>query len=189
MKRGISKSYELWLSTICALCPWSELNPFLLAFVTGMLLLYPMRKTETLASLRNAVALVGFARSALNLQAQDATISAPDVMPVLNSCAAIEDRTARETCSNQGIMQHVINTLEYPKEAQKQGIEGTVIVKFIIDKAGNVSKTLVLKGPEELAPAAQQVVQLLPGFTPGRHGGIPVNVELVLPIRFALSDD
>ena len=58
-----------------------------------------------------------------------------------------------------------------------------------INKTGQVDKTLVLKGPEELSKAAQEVVRSLPGFTPGLHKENPVNVELVLPIRFALSDD
>jgi TonB family protein len=116
-------------------------------------------------------------------------MNAPEVMPVLNSCALIEDRTERETCSNQGIMEHIINKLEYPKEAREAGVEGTVIVKFIIDKTGQVSKTSAVKGPGELSKAAQQVVRLLPGFTPGLYKDRPVDVEMVLPIRFTLSED
>ena len=123
------------------------------------------------------------------LSAQNATEKIPEVMPVLNSCAMIEDRSERETCSNQGIMEHIINKLNYPKDAQKAGIEGTVIVKFVIDKTGQVSDTKVMKGPEALSKAAESVVRDLPGFTPGLQNSKPVNVELILPIRFALSDD
>jgi protein TonB len=86
-------------------------------------------------------------------------------------------------------MEHIIGKLEYPPAAQSAGIEGTVVVKFIINKTGQVDKTMVLKGPEELSKAAQEVVRSLPGFTPGLHKEKPVNVELVLPIRFALSGD
>ena len=86
-------------------------------------------------------------------------------------------------------MEHIINKLQYPEAAQQAGIEGTVIVKFIIDKRGQVSEAKVLKGPEALSKAAETVVRGLPGFTPGTQNGKPVNVELVLPIRFALSDD
>ena len=160
-----------------------------LAFVRGMLFLYTMRTLETLAPVRFALVLICAITLSVSGQAQDAVMNAPEVMPVLNSCALIEDRTERETCSNQGIMEHIIGKLEYPSAAQSAGIEGTVVVKFIINKTGQVDKTLVLKGPEELSKAAQQVVRSLPGFTPGLHKGKPVNVELVLPIRFALSDD
>ena len=89
----------------------------------------------------------------------------------------------------QGIMEHIINKLQYPQDAQKAGVEGTVVVKFVINKKGQVSETKVLEGPQELTKSAQSVIRGLPGFTPGTQNGKPVNVELVLPIRFALSDD
>ena len=100
-----------------------------------MLLLYIMRKFETLA--------LFLVLLSVEVQAQDTPMNAPEVMPVLNSCALIEDRTERETCSNQGIMEHIINKLQYPEAAQQAGIEGTVIVKFIIDKRGQVSLSLI----------------------------------------------
>ena len=113
-----------------------------------MLLLYIMRKIETPASFHLATLAICFMLFSLRVQAQDAPMNAPEVMPVLNSCALIEDRTERETCSNQGIMEHIINKLEYPEAAQNAGIEGTVVVKFVINKTGQVDKTLVLKGPK-----------------------------------------
>lgn len=154
-----------------------------------MLLLYIMRKIDTLAPLRTAFAGICLILSSMSMQAQDKPVNTPEVMPVLNSCALIEDRTERETCSNQGIMEHIINKLQYPQDAQKAGVEGTVVVKFIINKKGQVSETKVLEGPKELTKSAQSVVRGLPGFTPGTQNGKPVDVELVLPIRFALSDD
>ena len=154
-----------------------------------MCLLYTMRLTPTLSSFRIAFAGLFCLLSSLGLTAQDDAVLAPEVMPVLNSCAIIEDRTERETCSNQGIMEHIINKLQYPEAAKKAGIEGTVVVKFVIDKTGRVSETKVMKGPEELSKAAEAVIKGLPGFTPGLQNGKPVNVELVLPIRFALSND
>ena len=120
--------------------------------------------------------------------AQNEAVKSPEVMPVLNSCAGIEDRTERETCSNQSIMEHVMNKLIYPEDAKAAGIEGTVFVRFIVDKTGQVAEAKVVKGPEELSKSAVRVVSELPGFTPGLQDGKPVNVEFVLPIRFALSE-
>ena len=73
-----------------------------------MLFLYSMRTFETLAPKRFALVLICCATLSVSGQAQDAPMNAPEVMPVLNSCALIEDRTERETCSNQGIME--VNT-------------------------------------------------------------------------------
>jgi TonB family protein len=148
-----------------------------------------MQSTPTFSSSRLAFAAVFCLALSTGLIAQDVAVLSPEVMPVLNSCAIIEDRAERETCSNQGIMEHIINKLDYPQAAKKAGIEGTVVVKFVIDKTGRVSETKVMKGPEELSKAAQAVVKELPGFTPGLQKGKPVNVELVLPIRFALTND
>ena len=120
--------------------------------------------------------------------AQTEVVKAPEVMPVLNSCAMIEDRTERETCSNQGMLEHIMNKLIYPENAQEAGIEGTVFVQFIVNDRGQVSEAKALKGPEALTKAAVSVVQELPGFVPGIQKGKPVNVEFVLPIRFALRD-
>ncbi len=120
--------------------------------------------------------------------AQTEVVKAPEVMPVLNSCAMIEDRTERETCSNQGMLEHIMNKLIYPENAQEAGIEGTVFVQFIVNDRGQVSEAKALKGPEALTKAAVRVVQELPGFVPGIQKGKPVNVEFVLPIRFALRD-
>ena len=99
-----------------------------------MLFLYTMRTLETLAPVRFALVLICAITLSVSGQAQDAVMNAPEVMPVLNSCALIEDRTEREACSNQGIMEHIIGKLEYPPAAQSAGIEGTVVVKFIINK-------------------------------------------------------
>ena len=85
-----------------------------LAFVRGMLFLYTMRTLETLAPVRFALVLICAITLSVSGQAQDAVMNAPEVMPVLNSCALIEDRTERESCSNQGIMEHIIGKLEYP---------------------------------------------------------------------------
>lgn len=148
-----------------------------------------MRLTPSLCSVRLPFAAIFCVIASLGLTAQDDALQAPEVMPVLNSCAIIEDRAERETCSNQGIMEHIINKLAYPESAKAAGIEGTVVVKFVIDKTGRVSDTKVMKGPEALSKAAMEVVRELPGFTPGLQNGKPVYVELVLPIRFALSND
>ena len=122
-------------------------------------------------------------------RAQQDVVTTPDVAPVLNSCAMIEDRTERETCSNQGMMEHIMNKLIYPEDAQQAGIEGTVFVQFVIDQRGQISEAKAMKGPEALTKAAVRVVKELPGFVPGMQKGKPVDVEYVLPIRFALPNE
>ena len=75
----------------------------MLAFIRGMSFLYTMRTLETLDPVRFALVLMCCITLSVSGQAQDAPMNAPEVMPVLNSCALIEDRAERETCSNQSL--------------------------------------------------------------------------------------
>ena len=47
-----------------------------------------------------------------------------------------------------------METLPYPEEARKKGIEGKVMLNIVVDATGNVSKVNALSGPQELVPAA-----------------------------------
>ena len=115
-------------------------------------------------------------------------VKVAEVMPVLETCASIDDRTERETCSNAGIMEHIIANLDYPELARENNIEGTVYVEFVVNQKGYVSSVEIARGPDLLQKAAIKVVQSLPSFKPGTNHGKPVNVQYVLPIRFALGE-
>jgi TonB family protein len=85
-------------------------------------------------------------------------------------------------------MEHIIANLDYPELAREKNIEGTVYVEFVVNQKGYVSSVEIVRGPSLLQKAALTVVQSLPGFKPGTNQGKPVNVQYVLPIRFALGE-
>jgi TonB family protein len=115
-------------------------------------------------------------------------VEVAEVMPVLESCAALEDRTERETCSNQGMMEYIMGNLTYPQIARDKGIEGTVYVQFVVTKKGSIGSVEIVRGPDLLQKAAFSVIQSLPKFIPGTDQGKTVDVQYVLPIRFALGE-
>lgn len=79
-------------------------------------------------------------------------------------------------------------TPEYPEFARRAGIEGRVIVQFVVDERGNVTDPVVVRSPNELlSEAALAEVQTL-RFTPGQSGGRPVKVRFSLPVTFRLRD-
>lgn len=85
------------------------------------------------------------------------------------------------------MMAFIKKTIVYPELAKKAGVEGTVVVRFVVDKDGNVSSATVLKGigagcDEE----AVRVVQKMKGWTPGKQNGKSVSVQVSVPIRFKL---
>jgi len=79
-----------------------------------------------------------------------------------------------------------IVTPEYPPEAMKKKIIGRVIVKVLVDKAGNVEETEVVSGPEILREAALKAAQSF-RFRPGKHAGERRKVWMIMPIDFDLK--
>lgn len=82
------------------------------------------------------------------------------------------------------------NNLKYPETAKSEGLEGRVVVSFIIEKDGSIGDVEVLKGigggcDEE----AVRVVSNMPNWAPGVQAGEKVRVNYKLPIQFALSED
>jgi periplasmic protein TonB len=82
------------------------------------------------------------------------------------------------------VMEHT----RYPESAREMGIEGKVIIQFVINSAGNVENVKVLR---ELDPAcdaeAIKVIKSSPRWVPGKQGGKAVKQQFVLPIVFKLQ--
>lgn len=75
----------------------------------------------------------------------------------------------------------------YPVLARKAGIEGTVILKVLVDKDGSVAQATVVKGKSILEKAALQAIYQY-RFSPGLQNDKPVKVWLIMPILFQLVD-
>ena len=77
--------------------------------------------------------------------------------------------------------------IKYPKQAQKDSIQGRVVVQFIVDKTGKVtSPSIVRSVSPELDAEAIRVINSMPQWTPGEQKGEAVNVEFTLPMQFRL---
>ena len=86
-----------------------------------------------------------------------------------------------------GGMAAVQRNITYPEMARMAGIEGRVIVQFIIDENGDVHDPVVVRGigggcDEEAVRAVQQAK-----FRPGLQRGLPVKVRYNLPISFSVK--
>lgn len=86
-----------------------------------------------------------------------------------------------------GGMDAIFENLEYPEEAQNAGIEGVVIVQFVVDREGNLSNMEILQeiggGTSEAAKHALRNVEWEPGY----EDGMPAEVTIEMPIRFQLE--
>lgn len=86
-----------------------------------------------------------------------------------------------------GGMDAIYQNLRYPEIARQAGIEGRVVVRFVIDEEGRVTNPEIIRGIgggcNEAAIAAVQQVR----FTPGRQRGRAVKVQYTIPIVFRLQ--
>jgi len=78
-------------------------------------------------------------------------------------------------------------TVRYPVEAQRKGIQGRVYVSFVVEKNGSVGVVKIARGVyPDLDAEAMRVVNLLPKWKPGKQKGKLVRVSYTVPINFAL---
>lgn len=89
---------------------------------------------------------------------------------------------------SQFLEKWVYKYLKYPEEAVRDGIQGRVMVDFIIGKDGSVSDVRVLKGVSpELDAEAVKVVAASPKWKPGRLNGNKVRTSMTIPVEFRLQ--
>ena len=82
----------------------------------------------------------------------------------------------------------VYQYLKYPQEAVRNGIQGRVLVDFVIDENGKVTDVKVLKGVDELLDAeAVRVIAASPAWKPGYVRGKKVRSEISLYVEFRLE--
>lgn len=123
-------------------------------------------------------------------QEEDIPVAIVETLPAWQSCASDQSNAPKEvrTCTEQAIANFVVSNLTYPKKARRKGIEGRVIVKFIVEKDGAVEEVTVVKGVHPmLDDEAQRVVKSMPNFHPGMQRGKPVRVSYHLPFNFSLK--
>lgn len=86
------------------------------------------------------------------------------------------------------LMQWLRDNIKYPVIAAENGIEGRVIVQFVVSKSGSISNVNVVRGVDpSLDKEAVRVVSNMPNWTPGKQNGTTVNVRFTLPVTFKLQ--
>ena len=78
--------------------------------------------------------------------------------------------------------------IQYPAVAAENGVQGRVIVKFVVGRDGSVSQAQIVRGVDQaLDREALRVVNSMPKWSPGMNNGQPANVWFTLPITFKLQ--
>lgn len=86
-----------------------------------------------------------------------------------------------------GIGAYYIN-IEYPEAARHRGIEGRLVLFFVVEPDGRPSNISVGKSLHPLCDSAAVQALRQTVFIPGHHNGKPVRVRMRLPVSFQLLD-
>ncbi|MCR5193488.1 MAG: energy transducer TonB [Bacteroidales bacterium] len=88
----------------------------------------------------------------------------------------------------EALYKFLSENIKYPDMARDNNISGTVVVKFVVEKDGRITKASILReigggcGKEAL-----RVVNSMPKWSPGQQSGKPVRTEFTLPVQFQLQ--
>lgn len=83
----------------------------------------------------------------------------------------------------------VQSRLRYPTVAQENGIQGKVILQFVIERDGRLTNIVVARTPDKLlSDEAVRVLNTSPKWEPGRQRNMPVRIRYTLPIDFTITN-
>ncbi len=80
------------------------------------------------------------------------------------------------------------DNIVYPSAASEEGVQGRVVVEFVVGKDGSITNVRVVRPRHPaLDKEAVRVVKAMPKWIPGRNNGQPVKVTYTLPVTFKLQ--
>ena len=86
------------------------------------------------------------------------------------------------------LMSFLSSNIKYPVVAQENGVQGRVIVGFVVERDGSITDVKVMRSVDpSLDREAQRVVKAMPKWKPGKQNGSAVRVKYTVPVVFRLQ--
>lgn len=87
------------------------------------------------------------------------------------------------------LYEYLRKNVNYPVGAKEMGVQGRVIVQFVVGKDGQIREVKVVKGVDPLLDAeAERVIKTMPKWNPGRQGNQAVSVRYTMPVVFIIQE-
>ena len=88
----------------------------------------------------------------------------------------------------QALMQWLSENVRYPVVAQENGVQGRVVVSFVVERDGSITDVKVVRSVDpSLDKEAARVVKSMPRWIPGKQNGQAVRVKYNVPVAFRLQ--
>lgn len=117
-------------------------------------------------------------------------------MPRFPGCEDQNLKSAeRSKCSKEAMFTYIQENLVYPAEAKQNGVEGSVVIQFRIDKKGKMYDLKIVRelsdgsGENSCAKAAMDLMTKMKNektWSPGKQRGRPILFQYTLPIKFKI---
>ena len=89
---------------------------------------------------------------------------------------------------NAALLKYLTDSVKYPELAKKHGVQGRVVIGFIVEKDGSLTNVKVLRAVDRALDAeALRVMKAMPNWLPGQQDGRFVRVRYNVPLRFKLN--
>jgi len=89
---------------------------------------------------------------------------------------------------SEALIDYMRKNVKYPEAAKKKGVQGIVVVSFIVEKDGSIGDSKILKAVGNgFDQEAMRVVNEMPKWKPGTQNGKTVRVQFTLPVSFKLK--
>jgi TonB family protein len=86
------------------------------------------------------------------------------------------------------LFEFIKNNIRYPEIAEKNGVQGRVVVAFVVEVDGSISNVEVVRSVDQsLEEEALRVVNILPKWKPAMLNGKPIRSKYSVPITFRLK--
>ena len=88
----------------------------------------------------------------------------------------------------QALFERLSKNIKYPVVAEENGVQGRVIVTFVVERNGSITDVQVAKSVDpSLDKEAVRVVKAMPHWIPGKQNGSAVRVKFTVPVTFRLQ--
>ena len=120
----------------------------------------------------------------------------PEIMgEVQNATTANEDtiygkvdKNAEYPGGTEALMKFMMTNLKYPETCRKEGIQGRVVIKFVVNTDGSIVDMEEVRSPHaDLTAEAMRIIKMMPKWTPATVGGKTIRSRFNLPVMFRLD--
>jgi len=120
---------------------------------------------------------------------QEAIFKVVEDMPRFPGCENQGlNKTEVKNCAQEKLLKFVYGNLKYPATARENGIEGRVILRWVVNSDGAISDIKVLRDPGAgCGGEATRIIKMMPKWIPGKQRGRAVPVQYTFPVQFKLD--